>query len=1202
MPAPPLQFEDLADAVLDGTPVDWAAAEAAAAAEARPLIRRLRLIASVAEVQRSEPLSETTAAAPAAPLAMELPGAWGHLRVLERVGQGAFGEVFRAWDTRLDREVALKLLTSAPVRGSDAASLIIGEGRLLAKVRHPNVVTIHGAEQIGPRVGLWMEFVRGLTLEQLIKRGRVFTPADVVAIGIEICRAVTAVHAAGLLHRDIKAQNVMRADDGRIVLMDFGAGREVNDGAAADVAGTPLYLAPEVLLGKGATPQTDIYSLGVLLFRLATGEYPVRGRSVHELRLLHTRSQRISIRDVRPSVPKSLARVIDAAIDPAPERRPQSAGVLCEQLLQLQRQARRRPLVYQALALAALVVAGVAAWWWRPVSTPPSPPPSVGASLPTSSSSSAVAPAASAPDAPAAGVAIPPAAPTGEGLKVTSGPPNEPTPLPSPPAAAQGPRARRSIQVLPLTNTSGRTADAWLSGVLAEMVFRELRGSESFRWIPGATAPEKAQLGTALWTFGHPGGLLEIGTGQLTRPIVPADVIVSGNFIMVGRVGVVNVFLRIEDSTGPAAAAILEETGSTEQLGQLVSRLGARALSSLGAPPLSASQAIAVAASQPANAEAARAYVEGLAMPEAGVEAMQRAVAADPRFAPARIALAEALWRRGHDAEARAAATSAVQASVRYPREEQALIKIRGLTVEASDGYAVQTIPVIRSDIFRSLAEQFPDTVLYKRQVAQSLRLIARYPEALAVVDDIVGLPGAKEDVDLLRLEWAASIGARDYPRARRALQGLDAIATRLGDQTLLGSVRYDQSLLARHMGESTEALAFIQEAVRHFVASARTPQFTVAMSAIAQISRSSGGFASVSRIHNEMIAKAAATGDRTSAGILRYSLAGLMTEHGALAQARALWEELAASWESDLLPPEYGTGAALGAGIVLYRQGDLLTAETRLEAALAEALRRGDRDRALIARHQLAQVQADLGSLAKARDHADLAGSADAPNFRLAGLTVVTETQLAQGQTDAASHSFRDANATPLVTGSDPYFQPFEFGMLRMRWAMDAGRPVEARGLARSVINRAADDFRPDDQAAAEILVALAWLSEGNLPEARQAMTQVEPRLQATEDRLLQLKGGIARARIRAAAKTVEEFTLAKKELDALIRDAGSRNAVAIALDARLALGEVEIASGDVAAGQTRLRNLSRDAAELGFVRLSKQAAAAAAGPARSQ
>ena len=128
--------------------------------------------------------------------------------------------MFRAWDTRLDREVALKLLTASP--DSDKGGVIIREGRLLARVRHPNVVTIHGAERIGDRVGLWMEFVHGRTLEDLLKSGTTFTPDEVVHIGVEIARAVAAVHAAGLLHRDVKAQNVMRADDGRIVLMDFG--------------------------------------------------------------------------------------------------------------------------------------------------------------------------------------------------------------------------------------------------------------------------------------------------------------------------------------------------------------------------------------------------------------------------------------------------------------------------------------------------------------------------------------------------------------------------------------------------------------------------------------------------------------------------------------------------------------------------------------------------------------------------------------------------------------------------------------------------------------------------------------------------------------------------------------------------------------------------------------------------------------------
>ena len=110
------------------------------------------------------------------------------------------------------------------------ASSIIHEGRLLARVRHPNVVTIYGAEQIGDRIGLWMEYVRGRTLEQILKQGATFTATETARVGAEICKAISAVHAAGLLHRDIKAQNVMLADDGRVVLMDFGAGREFADG------------------------------------------------------------------------------------------------------------------------------------------------------------------------------------------------------------------------------------------------------------------------------------------------------------------------------------------------------------------------------------------------------------------------------------------------------------------------------------------------------------------------------------------------------------------------------------------------------------------------------------------------------------------------------------------------------------------------------------------------------------------------------------------------------------------------------------------------------------------------------------------------------------------------------------------------------------------------------------------------------------
>src|SRR5262245_52377929 len=272
-------LDDLAGDILDGAAVDWTAAESSADADVRPIVQHLRLVASVAQVHRDLVPSEGGTQPPAVdgtPTADH----WGHLRLLERIGRGAFGEVFRAGDTRLDREVALKLLPGTPSPDSDAESSIIREGRLLAKVRHPNVVTIYGAEQIGNRIGLWMELVRGRTLEQLLREGVMFRADEVVDIGVELCRAVSAVHAAGLLHRDIKAHNVVRADDGRVVLMDFGAGRELDDSSSSDLAGTPLYLAPEVLAGGPATVQSDVYSLGVVLYHLLTKSYPVEGKTI----------------------------------------------------------------------------------------------------------------------------------------------------------------------------------------------------------------------------------------------------------------------------------------------------------------------------------------------------------------------------------------------------------------------------------------------------------------------------------------------------------------------------------------------------------------------------------------------------------------------------------------------------------------------------------------------------------------------------------------------------------------------------------------------------------------------------------------------------------------------------------------------------------------------------------------------------------
>ncbi len=317
---------DIASAIADLTPIDWASLERQTVHAAdRAMLSRLRLLDRI--VRACAPTSQTDRTSGAQTNDEPPPASWGPFDLHERVGRGAFGDVYRAHDRRLDRVVALKLLKPERNRATTTIeSEAIHEGRLLAKVRHPNVVTVYGAERIDGRVGVWMEFIDGRTLEEELRQSGPFAAEEVVRIGIALCDALVAVHQAGLLHRDLKAQNVMRANDGRLLLTDFGAGRVVDNSvdevtAREGLAGTPLYLAPEALDGAAASPKTEVYAIGVLLYHLATGSFPVRGKSVRDLKRAHAAGERVSIRAYRGKVPAAVVAVIDRAIHPDPARR-----------------------------------------------------------------------------------------------------------------------------------------------------------------------------------------------------------------------------------------------------------------------------------------------------------------------------------------------------------------------------------------------------------------------------------------------------------------------------------------------------------------------------------------------------------------------------------------------------------------------------------------------------------------------------------------------------------------------------------------------------------------------------------------------------------------------------------------------------------------------------------------------------------------
>ena len=372
---PEREYESLLESVADGAPIDWAALDASAATSAdRSRYRNLRLVARVAELHRTLVLDDgESAVASIEAVTTADPATWGHLSIRAQVASGSFGRIYRAHDSQLNRDVALKLMRG-DITQSQPIERLLSEARTLARVHHPNVVTVHGADVRGGRAGLWMELVDGQTLDSWVRSHGSMGGGEASSIGVDLCRALAAVHAAGLVHGDVKAQNVMREKGGRIVLMDFGAGR-AQGAAAIGVAGTPMYLAAEVLAGEPPTTHSDLYSLGVLLFYLLTGTFPYSAVDLESLRAAHADDDRRWLRDLRPELPRELVQAIERAIEPDPARRFATAGQMERALVSNLRQivpldvepvvwskhSTRRWFALTALVLLTVVV-GLIAW------------------------------------------------------------------------------------------------------------------------------------------------------------------------------------------------------------------------------------------------------------------------------------------------------------------------------------------------------------------------------------------------------------------------------------------------------------------------------------------------------------------------------------------------------------------------------------------------------------------------------------------------------------------------------------------------------------------------------------------------------------------------------------------------------------------------------------------------------------------------
>jgi predicted Ser/Thr protein kinase len=305
----------------------------------------------------------------------------GNYRVVDRIGEGGMGIVFKAVDSRLGRTVALKIISHPASPTSSAGEekrRFFREAKAASALNHPNIVTIYEYDSDAEVDFIAMEYIRGTTLHALLAEHR--PPLEtLLGYAVQAAGAVAAAHAAGIVHRDLKTKNIMVTEGGTVKVLDFGLAKEsgarIAETQTGAVLGTPAYMSPEQAKGEPTDHRSDIFSFGVILYEIACGRRPFSGAGIPSTLYAVVNSVPTAPDKLNPALSKPLAALIARCISKHPEERPESMEVVCSELAAALDQlkgpvAKRRQMPRRSVliggAIAAVVVAAAGIWLPRP--------------------------------------------------------------------------------------------------------------------------------------------------------------------------------------------------------------------------------------------------------------------------------------------------------------------------------------------------------------------------------------------------------------------------------------------------------------------------------------------------------------------------------------------------------------------------------------------------------------------------------------------------------------------------------------------------------------------------------------------------------------------------------------------------------------------------------------------------------------------
>ena len=256
-------------------------------------------------------------------------------KIIKSIGEGGMANVYLAFDTILEREVAVKILRGDLAEDEKFVRRFQREANSASSLKHPNIVEVYDVGEDDGKYFIVMEYINGKTLKSLIKKRGVLTLEEVIDIMLQLTSAVSCAHDSYIIHRDIKPQNVMILEDGRVKITDFGIAMALNNNELTQtnsVMGSVHYLPPEQANGSGSTIKSDIYSLGILMFELLTGKLPFKGENAVEIAIKQMREPIPSVCEISPDIPQSVENVILRACAKNPKNRYETAREMFEDI------------------------------------------------------------------------------------------------------------------------------------------------------------------------------------------------------------------------------------------------------------------------------------------------------------------------------------------------------------------------------------------------------------------------------------------------------------------------------------------------------------------------------------------------------------------------------------------------------------------------------------------------------------------------------------------------------------------------------------------------------------------------------------------------------------------------------------------------------------------------------------------------------